>query len=64
MRDLVCHHCAHVLVADFWNLFEAETVPMFSSFSLTCPCGAQVHVLPLRRYRWLRVVGEERRLSA
>ena len=51
MRDLVCQRCARVLIVDFWALVEAESVPMFSSFSLTCSCGAVVAVDPLEAER-------------
>jgi RNase P subunit RPR2 len=59
MRDLICHHCRRVLVTDFWALVEAETVPTFSRFCLTCSCGEVVEVDPVggRRHKGYRPFG-------
>jgi RNase P subunit RPR2 len=46
MRHLHCARCCSVLVEDFWTMVEAETVHMFSSFTLTCRCGAVTRVDP------------------
>ena len=64
MRDLVCQRCARVLVVDFWVLVEAETVPMFSTFSLTCSCGAKVRLRPVRPSSWVPPKLEEYRVTA
>lgn len=55
MQHLRCDHCSKILIADFWSMVDGETVPTFSSFSLTCDCGHLVHVVPVRRPRWMKL---------
>ncbi len=55
MRDLCCGRCSKRLIEDFWVMVEAETTPMFATFSLTCDCGARIRVTPKPRSRWVRL---------
>ena len=42
MRHLYCARCARIVIADFWTMLEAETVPTFSRLRLTCSCGYRI----------------------
>jgi len=44
MRDLCCARCARVIIADFWPMVRAETVPTFTHIRLTCSCGNRIKV--------------------
>lgn len=44
MRDLCCARCARVVIADFWTMVRAETVPTFRQIRLTCSCGNRIKV--------------------
>ena len=44
MRDLCCARCARVIIADFWTMVRAETVPTFTHIRLTCSCGNRIKV--------------------
>ncbi len=55
MHHLRCEHCSKILIADFWEMVDAETVRTFSSFSVPCSCGHIVQVDPVRRPRWMKL---------
>jgi hypothetical protein len=55
MQHLRCDHCLRILIADFWEMVERETVQTFSSFTLTCECGNPVQAVPARRPRWRKL---------
>ncbi len=55
MQHLRCASCSKILIPDFWDMVDGETVRTFSSFTLSCDCcGAMVQVVPLRRPRWVK----------
>jgi RNase P subunit RPR2 len=65
MQHLRCANCSKILVPDFWDMVDGETVRTFSSFTLTCDCcGAMVQVVPMRRPRWMRLADARPYLAA
>jgi hypothetical protein len=51
-RHLLCSRCSRRLIENFWDMVDEETTQTFSSFRLTCDCGARIEVDPVPRPRW------------